>query len=63
VSRIYDTSKVTAADLDKRIYNERVFEKKNDKFPSDRKSKLLVIGNSYGRDFVNMTTEPSMSKT
>jgi peptidoglycan/LPS O-acetylase OafA/YrhL len=57
VSRIYDASQVTAADLDKRIYNERVFEKKNDKFPADKKSKLLVIGNSYGRDFVNMTTE------
>jgi peptidoglycan/LPS O-acetylase OafA/YrhL len=57
VSRIYDTSKVTAADLDKRIYNERVFQKKKDSFPSDNKLKLLVVGNSFGRDFVNMTTE------
>jgi len=57
VSRIYDTSKVTAADLDKRIYNERVFQKKRDSFPSDDKLKLMVIGNSFGRDFVNMTTE------
>ena len=57
VSRIYDPSKVTAADLDKRIYNERVFQKKKDSFPSDGKLKLLVIGNSFGRDFVNMTTE------
>ena len=57
VSRIYDTSKVTAADLDKRIYNERVFQKKRDSFPSDEKLKLLVIGNSFARDFVNMTTE------
>jgi len=57
VSRIYDTSQVTAADLDKRIYNERVFEKKRDSFPSDQKLKLLVIGNSFARDFVNMTAE------
>jgi peptidoglycan/LPS O-acetylase OafA/YrhL len=57
VSRIYDTSKVTASDLDKRIYNERVFQKKMDSFPQDRKLKLLVVGNSFGRDFVNMTTE------
>jgi peptidoglycan/LPS O-acetylase OafA/YrhL len=57
ISRIYDTSKITAADLDKRIYNERVFQMKRDSFPPDGKLKLLVIGNSFGRDFVNMTTE------
>ncbi len=57
VSRIYDTSQVTAADLDKRIYNERVFQKKTDSFPSDKKLKILIAGNSFGRDFVNMTTE------
>jgi hypothetical protein len=57
VSRIYDASKVTASDLDKSIYNERVFQKKRDSFHSDEKLKILVIGNSFGRDFVNMTTE------
>jgi peptidoglycan/LPS O-acetylase OafA/YrhL len=57
VSRIYDTSQVTAADLDKRLYNERVFQRKRDSFPSDQHLKLLVAGNSFGRDFVNMTTE------
>jgi peptidoglycan/LPS O-acetylase OafA/YrhL len=57
VSRIYDTSQVTAADLDKRLYNERVFQRKRDSFPSDQHLKLLVVGNSFGRDFVNMTTE------
>ncbi len=57
VSRIYDTSKITVADLDKRIYNVRVLQKKKDSFPADDKLKLLVVGNSFGRDFVNMTTE------
>lgn len=57
MSRIYDTSKVTAADLDKRIYNQRVFQKKRNKFTFDEKLKLLVVGNSFARDFVNMTTE------
>ena len=57
VSRIYDTSMVSAADLDKRIYNERVFQEKKDSFPSDNRLKVLVMGNSFARDFVNMTTE------
>jgi peptidoglycan/LPS O-acetylase OafA/YrhL len=57
ISRIYDTSKVKVADLDKRIYNQRVFEKKKDTFAFVDKLKLLVVGNSFGRDFVNMTTE------
>ena len=57
VSRLYDTSKVNAADLDKRIYNERVMRRKADNFPPDEKLKILIIGNSFGRDFVNMTTE------
>jgi peptidoglycan/LPS O-acetylase OafA/YrhL len=57
VSRIYGASTVEAAYLDKRIYNERVFRKKIDNFPFDGKLKLLVVGNSFARDFVNMTTE------
>jgi peptidoglycan/LPS O-acetylase OafA/YrhL len=57
VSRIYDTAKVNAADLDKRIYNERVYQNKANSFPADTKMKLLVVGNSFARDFVNMTTE------
>ena len=57
VSRVYDTSRVKAADLDKRIYNQRVFQKKRDSFPSDGNLKVVVVGNSFGRDFVNMTTE------
>ena len=57
VARIYDPAQVSAADLDKRIYNEKVFERKLDSFPADGKLKLLIVGNSFARDFVNMTTE------
>jgi len=57
VSRIYDSSLVQAADLDKRIYNQRVFQNKKDNFLAGENLKLLVVGNSFGRDFVNMTAE------
>ena len=57
VTRIYGASEIRASDLDKRIYNGRVFQDKIDIFPSDGKTKLLVVGNSFSRDFVNMTTE------
>lgn len=48
---------VLIQDLDKRIYNERVFEYKKDEFSSLSKINILVAGNSTGRDFVNMTSE------
>jgi peptidoglycan/LPS O-acetylase OafA/YrhL len=57
VSRIYDPSLVKAADLDKRIYNQRIFQNRKDSFSVDGRLKLLVLGDSQGRDFVNMTTE------
>lgn len=44
-------------DMDKRIYNERAFRYKKDAFSSSGKVKLLIVGNSFGRDFVNMTLE------
>jgi hypothetical protein len=44
-------------DVDKRFYNVRAFRFKKDSFTSQSALKLLVIGNSFGRDFVNMTTE------
>jgi peptidoglycan/LPS O-acetylase OafA/YrhL len=44
-------------DVDKRFYNERAFQFKKDSFTSQGALKLLIIGNSFGRDFVNMTTE------
>lgn len=48
---------VSIQDLDKRIYNERVFNYKKDQFSDSAKINILVIGNSMGRDFVNMTSE------
>jgi peptidoglycan/LPS O-acetylase OafA/YrhL len=45
------------ADLDKRVYNSRVFAYKKDGFTDSGKRHLLVVGNSFGRDFINMTTE------
>jgi len=57
ISRIYDVKKAPIAFLDKRVYNQRVFQYKKDRFESASKLKLLVLGNSFGRDFVNMTTE------
>ena len=57
ISRIYDTRVAPISSLDKRIYNERAFHYKVDHFSGAPKLKVLVIGNSYGRDFVNMTTE------
>ena len=41
VSRVYDPSRVSAADLDKRIYNLRVYQKKQDSFPSDNKLEVI----------------------
>ena len=57
MSRIYDPSQITVAEMDKRQYNERVFKYKNDAFVDNAKQHLLVIGNSFGRDFVNMVKE------
>ena len=57
MERLYDTNVVTVAEMDKRQYNERVFQYKRDRFEKDEKQHLLVIGNSFGRDFVNMVTE------
>jgi peptidoglycan/LPS O-acetylase OafA/YrhL len=44
-------------DMDKRIYNEKIFSFKKNNFSNGNKLKILVIGNSFGRDFVNMTIE------
>jgi len=54
--RVYDKND-NIADFDKRIYNSRVFNYKIDHFSNDGRRRIFVIGNSFGRDFVNMTTE------
>lgn len=43
--------------IDKRIYNERAFKFKATKFQGDGRLKVLVIGNSFGRDVINMLLE------
>lgn len=57
LSRIYDVKAATNRDLDKVVYNSRVFQFKKDNFLDAEKLKVLVVGNSFGRDFVNMTLE------
>ncbi len=54
--RIFD-AQTKIQDMDKRIYNQRVFQFKKSSFNSQSALKLLIVGNSFGRDFVNMTTE------
>lgn len=55
-NRIGDPSFVQQ-DMDKRIYNEKAFTYKADKFSDEKIVKLLIVGNSFARDFVNITTE------
>lgn len=57
ISRIYDPRQIPISALDKRIYNERVMGDKLDHFSDSPKLKVLVLGDSRGRDYVNMTTE------
>lgn len=54
-SRVFDKD-VSISDLDKRIYNERAFKYKVNFSVSDRE-KILIIGNSFARDFINITLE------
>lgn len=48
---------VVVADMDKRIYNERAFAYKKEGFTDKSAINLLIIGNSFGRDFTNLTVE------
>lgn len=57
LSRLYDLRRAPISVMDKRAYNSRVFKFKKDQFTDPQKLGILVIGNSFGRDFVNMTTE------
>jgi len=54
--RVFDSA-IKVSDMDKRSYNHKVFEFKKDKFTFIEKRKILVIGNSFARDFINMTNE------
>lgn len=55
-SRVFDPS-IKVEDLDKRIYNEKIFSFKKDSFSNDSRKKLLIVGDSFGRDFTNIVLE------
>jgi peptidoglycan/LPS O-acetylase OafA/YrhL len=48
---------ISIADMDKRIYNEKVFAFKKDQFSDKELNNILIIGNSFARDFTNITLE------
>ena len=56
VSRVFDPDQAAAEDM-YISYNERNFLFKKDAFDPDVPVKLLVIGNSFGRDLVNVVRE------
>ena len=53
--RVFDTS-VSPEDMNI-SYNQRNFSYKADSFSTELEPKVLVIGNSFGRDFVNILRE------
>jgi len=55
-TRVFDPI-IRVEDMDKRIYNERVFSFKKDAFSNSAQKKLLIVGNSFARDFTNITLE------
>jgi hypothetical protein len=48
-------------DVDSRTYNERAYMYRRDAFEAKVKLKLLIVGNSYARDFVNVIVETYLS--
>jgi len=44
-------------DLDRQLYNEHTFRFKKDAFQTDSSTRILIIGNSFARDFINIVTE------
>jgi peptidoglycan/LPS O-acetylase OafA/YrhL len=57
LDRFYKGASVSISEVDKNRYNERVFALKKGAFTRDQRLKVLIVGNSFARDFVNMTTE------
>ena len=55
VSRVFDES-ISPSDM-YISYNQRNFYFKVDEFQTESQLKILVLGNSYGRDFVNVLRE------
>lgn len=54
--RVYDSS-ILIGDMDKRIYNEKIYAFKRDEYKENSGAKILIVGNSFARDFVNITLE------
>lgn len=54
--RVFNPS-VKVGDMDKRIYNERIFSYKKNSFEPTAKYKVLISGNSFARDFANIMIE------
>ena len=54
--RVFDST-ITIGDIDKKIYNMSVFSYKKNKFNQASFKKILIIGNSFARDFTNITLE------
>ena len=48
---------IRVEDMDKRIYNERAYNFKKNDFENREKKKVLVVGTSFARDFVNIIVE------
>ena len=55
-TRMYAKNDMQFDDMYK-SYNRRAFDYKKDAFADASKLRLLIVGNSFGRDFVNMTLE------
>lgn len=47
----------SATELDKRFYNLGAFKYKKTVYSEPQRPHVLIVGNSFGRDFVNMVTE------
>jgi peptidoglycan/LPS O-acetylase OafA/YrhL len=57
-SRIYDNNKINLLKTDiSHTYNESANKYKKGKFDKNKKLKVLIIGDSFGRDFINMIKE------
>ena len=54
--RVFD-AKISIADMDKRIYNEKIYSLKKSEFSKAPLTKILILGNSFARDFTNITLE------
>lgn len=60
INRIYPN--ISKNDINKNKYNMRVFKYDKKEFSSHNKTHVLVVGNSFARDFVNMMLETLNTK-